>query len=161
MKALIIFDEERKDTIIKQLTTYTVFIYLNTALVYFDQGKYRMAIKNLSRLLLHDDFVDIGKSFQLKIYIASLIIRFELGDFDTIESSIKYIYRMYKEVLSDEDFRRDAQLIDIISKLIYCNNLKQDKKLMSKINPLITEISDDTADDLDVINYNIWLKSKL
>ena len=68
---------------------------------------------------------------------------------------------MYKEVLSDEDFRRDAQLIDIISKLIYCNNLQQDKKLMSKINSLITEISDDTADDLDVINYNIWLKSKL
>ena len=154
-------EEARRHPIIKQLPTYTVFIYLNTALVYFDQGKYRMAIKNLSRLLLHDDFVDIGKSFQLKIYIASLIIRFELGDFDTIESRLKYIRRIYKGVLSDEDFRRDAQLIEIISKLLYCNNLQQDKKLLAKINTLVTEISDDTADDVDVINYNIWLKSKL
>jgi len=143
------------------LPTYTVFIYLNTALVYFDQGKYSMAIKNLSRLLLHNDFVDIGKSFQLKIYLASLIIRYELGDFDTIESRMKYISRIYKEVLLGDDFSRDAKLIDIISKLIYCNNLHQDKKLLTQINNLIAEISDDTADDVDVINYNIWLKSKL
>ena len=160
-EALKILEEARKNRIIKQLPTYTVFIYLNTALVYFDQGKYRMAIKNLSRLLLHNDFVDIGKSFQLKIYIASLIIRFELGDSDTIESILKYIHRIYKEVLSNEDFSRDTQLIEIISKLIYCNNLKQDKKLLAKINTLVAEISDDTADDVDVINYNIWLKSKL
>jgi len=60
-----------------------------------------------------------------------------------------------------DDFSRDAKLIDIISKLIYCNNLHQDKKLLTQINNLIAEISDDTADDVDVINYNIWLKSKL
>jgi len=74
---------------------------------------------------------------------------------------MKYISRIYKEVLLIDDFSRDAKLIDIISKLIYCNNLHQDKKLLAKINTLVAEISDDTADDLDVINYNIWLKSKL
>ncbi|MBC8265774.1 MAG: hypothetical protein H8E84_02300 [Flavobacteriales bacterium] len=160
-QALKILDEARKNPIIKQLPTYTVFIYLNTSLIYFDQGKYRSAIKNLSRLLLHDDFVDIGKSFQLKIYLASLIIRFQLGDFDTIESRIKYIKRIYKDVLSLDEFSRDAILIDIISKLIYCNNLQQDKNLLAKIEKLISIIDDDTADDVDVINYNLWLKSKL
>ena len=160
-EALKILEEARRNHIIKQLPTYTVFIYLNTALIYFDQRKYRMAIKNLSRLLLHDDFVDIGKSFQFKIYIASLIIRFELGDFDTIESRLKYIQRVYKEILENDDFKRDAELIEIISKLIYCNNLQQDKKLLAKINKLFAAIDDDTADDVDVINYNLWLKSKL
>jgi len=160
-EALKILEEARRNSVIKQLPTYTVFIYLNTALIYFDQKKYRMAIKNLSRLLLHDDFVDIGKSFQFKIYIASLIIRFELGDFDTIENRLKYIQRIYKEVLENEDFKRDVQLVKIISKLIYCNNLQQDEHLLKKINSLITIIDDDTADDVDVINYNLWLKSKL
>jgi tetratricopeptide (TPR) repeat protein len=160
-EALKILEEARRNSIIKQLPTYTVFIYLNTALVYFDQEKYRMAIKNLSRLLLHNDFIDIGKSFQLKIYIASLIIRFELGDFDTIESRLKYIQRIYKEILASGDFSRDMQLIEIISKLLYCNNLQQDKKLLSKINTLISKIDDDIADDVDVINYNTWLSSKL
>ena len=160
-QALKILDEARKNPIIKQLPTYTVFIYLNTALVYFDQKKYRMAIKNLSRLLLHDDFVDIGKSFQLKIQIASLIIRFQLGDFDTIESKIKYLRRTYKETLSLDEFFRDLSVINIISELMYCNNLNQDKKLLEKIDGLISIIDDNTADDVDVINYNLWLKSKL
>jgi len=160
-EALRILQEARDNSIIKQLPTYTVFIYLNTALVYFDQEKYKMAIKNLSRLLLHNDFVDIGKSFQLKIYIASLIIRFELGDFDTIESRLKYIQRIYNKILASEDFSRDKQLIEIISGLIYCNNLQQDKKLIKKINVLISKIDDDIADDIDVINYNTWLSSKL
>ena len=84
-----------------------------------------------------------------------------MGDFDTIESRLKYILRIYKVVLSNEDFSRDTQLIEIISKLLYCNNLQQDKKLLAQINNLVAEISDDTADDVDVINYNIWLKSKL
>jgi len=159
--ALKILDEARRNTIIKQLPTYTVFIYLNTALIYFDQGKNRSAIKNLSRLLLHDDFVDIGKSFQLKIQIASLIIRFQLGDFDTIESRIKYIKRTYKETLSLNEFKRDLSVIEIISKLMFCNNLNQDKNLLKKINQFITLIDDETADDIDVINYNLWLKSKL
>ena len=160
-QALKILEEARKNPIIKQLPTYTVFIYLNTALIYFDQRKYKMAIKNLSRLLLHDDFVDIGKSFQFKIYIASLIIRFELGDFDTIESRVKYIQRIYKEILENSDFERDAQLIEIILKLIYCSNIQQDKKLLGKVKTLIALIDDDTADDVDVINYNLWLKSKI
>jgi hypothetical protein len=120
-----------------------------------------MAIKNLSRLLLHDDFVDIGKSFQLKIQIASLIIRFQLGDFDTIESKIKYLRRTYKETLSLDEFFRDLSVINIISELMYCNNLNQDKKLLEKIDGLISIIDDNTADDVDVINYNLWLKSKL
>lgn len=160
-EALRILEEARKNPIIKQLPTYTVFIYLNTALIYFDQGKYRMAIKNLSRLLLHDDFVDIGKSFQFKIYIASLIIRYELGDFDTIESRLKYIQRNYKEILENDDFKRDIELIKIISELIYCSNLQQDKNLLRQVKTLVTAIDDDTADDVDVINYNLWLKSKL
>ena len=101
------------------------------------------------------------KSFQLKIYIASLIIRFELGDFDTIESRLKYMQRVYKEILENDDFKRDVELIEIISKLIYCNNLQQDKKLLMKVKTLITAIDDDAADDADVINYNLWLKSKL
>ena len=110
---------------------------------------------------MHDDFVDIGKSFQFKIYIASLIIRFELGDFDTIESRVKYIQRIYKEILENSDFERDAQLIEIILKLIYCSNIQQDKKLLGKVKTLIASIDDDTADDVDVINYNLLLKSKI
>ena len=69
--------------------------------------------------------------------------------------------RAYKELLKSDDFKRDMQLINIISELICCNNLKHDKKLIKKITLLTSMISDHTADDTDVVNYNTWLKSKI
>jgi tetratricopeptide (TPR) repeat protein len=158
-KALEVLKEAKSNDIIQQLPTFSVFIYLNTALIYYDQGKTSLAAKNLSRLILQDDFMNIGKSFQLKIHIAELIVRYDLNQADAIDSRIKHIKKTFKDLLKDANFKRDKQLVDIIESLIYCNNLNQDKKLIKKINTLSLIIDDEKADDVDIINYNVWLKS--
>ena len=158
-KALEVLKEAKNNDVIQNLPTFSVFIYLNTALIYYDQGKISLAVKNLSRLILQDDFVNIGKSFQLKIHIAELIVRFDLNQTDVIDSRIKHIKKTFKDLLKDSNFKRDKQLVEIIDSLVYCNNLSQDKKLVKKITELIILIEDEKADDIDVINYNVWLKS--
>ena len=109
--------------------------------------------------MLQDDFVNIGKSFQLKINIAELIVRYDLNQTDVIDSKIKHIKKSYTNLLKDNNFNRDKQLIEIIDSLIYCNNLTTDKELLKKITSLSVIITDEQADDIDVINYNIWLKN--
>ena len=158
-KALEVLKEAKRNDVIQQLPTFSVFIYLNTALIYYDQGKLSLAVKNLSRLILQDDFVNIGKSFQLKIHIAELIVRFDLNQTDVIDSRVKHIKKTFKDLLKDSNFKRDNQLVEIIDSLVYCNNLSQDKKLVKKITELSILIEDEKADDIDVINYNVWLKS--
>ena len=160
-KALDVLKEVKSNSIIKQLPTYTVFIYLNTALIHFDLGNYREANKNLSRLLLQDDFVDLGRSFQLKIQIASLIVRYMIKDFDTCEFKIEEINKKHSEILDSEGLARDKELITIISKLLYCNNINLDKEVKERIKSLSKVINDEQSDDTDVINYNVWLKSLL
>ena len=160
-KALDVLKEAKRNDVIQQLPTFSVFIYLNTALIYYDQGKLSLAVKNLSRLILQDDFVNIGKSFQLKIHIAELIVRFDLNQTDVIDSKVKHIKKTFKGLLIEQNFKRDKQLVEIIDALIYCNNLNQDKKLLKKITELSTFIDDEKADDIDVINYNVWLKGLL
>ena len=160
-KALDVLKEVKSNSIIKQLPTYTVFIYLNTALIHFDLGNYREANKNLTRLLLQDDFVDLGRSFQLKIQIASLIVRYMIKDFDTCELKIEEINKKYSEILDSEGLARDKELITIISKLLYCNNINLDKEVKERIKSLSRVITDEQSDDTDVINYNVWLKSLL
>ena len=158
-KALEALKEAKNNDVIQNLPAFSVFIYLNTALIYYDQEKLSLSAKNLSRLMLQDDFVNIGKSFQLKIHIAELIVRYDLSQTDVIDSKIKHINKTYKNLLKDDDFNRDKELIEIIDLLIYCNNLTNDKKLLKKISDLSVTISDEQADDVDVINYNFWLKN--
>lgn len=160
-KALQILKEVKSNSIIKQLATYTVFIYLNTALIQFDLGNYRESNKNLSRLLLQDDFVNLGRSFQLKIQIASLIVRYMIKDFDTCKLKIEEINNKYSEILDSEGLSRDKELITIISKLLYCNNINLDNQVKERIKSLSKVITDEESDDIDVINYNVWLKSLL
>lgn len=157
-KELEILAEAKNNPAIKQLPTYSVFIYLNTALAYFDLGKYKSANKSLSQLLLHEDFLDIAPSFQWKIRLAELIIKYELGDFDSVEQRISTIEKDYPEFLKENN--RERELIHIIERLMYCNNLQQDSKLLDKIALFITRLTDEKSDDTDIINYNLWLKSK-
>ena len=160
-KALDVLKEVKSNSIIKQLPTYTVFIYLNTALIHFDLGNYRESNKNLTRLLLQDDFVDLGRSFQLKIQISSLIVRYMIKDFDTCEFKIEEINKNHSEILDSEGLARDKELITIISKLLYCNNINLGKEVKERIKSLSKVITDEQSDDTDVINYNVWLKSLL
>ena len=158
-KALEVLKEAKNNDVIQNLPTFSVFIYLNTALIYYDQEKLSLSAKNLSRLMLQDDFVNIGKSFQLKIHIAELIVRYDLNQIDVIGAKIKLIKKSYYNLLKDDDFKRDKQLIEIIDSLIYYNNLTTDKKLLKKITSLSVVITDGKADDIDIINYNIWLRN--
>ena len=156
-KALKILSQAKENIIIKNLPTFGVFIYLNTALIYFDLGNFKISKKNISRLILQKDFMNLDKSFKMQIYIAELIITYSTKEFDQLESKIIYLKSKFKTSLSEN--KRDSMLIEILSDLIFCNNLYADKKLQNKIKSLINKISDDESDDQDIISYNYWLKN--
>ena len=160
-KAIKILEEAKNNTFIKQLPTYTVFIYLNMALILFDLKRYKPAIKHLSRLYLHEDFTKIARSFQIKILAAGLIMRYEIGDFDHLELQIKQWKKKFEDLLSKKEFEREVLLVDILSDLVYNDNIKNTPYLLQKSELLISKLSDDEAEDTDVINYNHWIKSKL
>jgi len=158
LKALKILDEARNNDVIQGLPTFSVFIYLNTALINYDLGETSIAGKNISRLILQDDFIQIGKSFQLKIRIADLIIRYKLKQTDLVDEKINLIKKEYKTILKDNSFSRDKEFIAILEKLIVTHNFKAKKDLVNRITNLSDIITNEKADDADVINYNIFLK---
>ena len=101
--------------------------------------------------------MNLDKSFKIQIYIAELIITYSTKEFDQLESKIIYLKSKFKTSLSEN--KRDSKLIEILSDLIFCNNIYTDKKLQNKIKSLINKISDDESDDQDIISYNYWLKN--
>jgi len=158
-KALEVLNIAKNNRIIQSLPAFGAFIYLNMGLIYYSQKKYNIAIKHFSRLILQKDFLDLSLQFQLKILISEIIIRYELTQIDVVEEKIKTIKRKYRATINKNE--REKNIIEIIEKLIYCNNIKADKGLISRINSLITRTSLEDAQNIDVINYNDWLKKKL
>ena len=156
-KALEVLSEAKKNEVIKDLPTFGVFIYLNTALIYFDIKKYKLSRKNITRLTLQKDFMSLDKTFQMKILIAELIIIYSTKQFDLLEEKIKSLKTRFKTTLANNI--RDKKTIELINDLIYCNNIYVDKKINSKIEKLINMISDKESKDQDIISYNYWLKN--
>ena len=117
------------------------------------------SIKYFSRLILQKDFLNLSLQFQLKILISEIIIRYELKEIDLVEEKIIIINRTYKETINKNE--RDKDVIVIIKKLIYCNNIRGDKDLSSRIKKLLNQIPSDKAQNIDVINYTDWLSKKV
>ena len=158
-KALEVLNKAKRNKVIQSLPTFGSFIYLNMGLIYYDQKKYKTSIKHFSRLILQKDFINLSLQFQLKILISEIIIRYELNQTDLVEEKIKIIKRTYKETINHN--KREKDIIEIINKLIYCDNLSVNKDLVSEIKRLIERTSSEKAQNIDVINYNDWLLKQI
>ena len=153
-KALDYLNKASKNEVIKKLPSYTSFIYLNKSLIYFHEDNFIAAKKNMSRLILQEDFLLLDKAFQLKILIADIIIRFKNGH-QYIIDKIEDIRKNHKQLLLDEECVRDREMINIISKKINDEDIADDKKR------ILSCMSDYDSEDLDIISYNLWLRNNL
>lgn len=153
-KALDYLNKASNNEVIKKLPSYTSFIYLNKALIYFHEDNFRQAQKNISRLIIQEDFLLLDKAFQLKVLIVDVIIRFKNGHHYIIDK-IEDIRKNHKQLLLDEEYVRDREMINIISKKINHEDIADDKKT------ILSSMSDTESEDLDIISYNLWLKNNL
>jgi tetratricopeptide (TPR) repeat protein len=160
-KAIEVLLQAKNDDAIKAFDYHYFFVCSNLALQYFDQKKYKPAIKNLSRIIQHKNFLNFDLSFQIKIIAAELIIRYEIGDFDMLEMRIKSIKNRFKTLLSKDSFSREKILIKIISKLIYVQRIDLNENLQNDINLLLSIMPVEEADESDIINYNRWLSENI
>ena len=154
-KALDVLKEAKNNASIKKLPAYISFIYLNTSLIYFQQEKYSLASTNISRLIQQHDFLSLDKVFQLKLLIVELIIRLELNQEDRILKQVRFINKEYKSLLSQDQLKRDAQVLELIVMVLN----KED--ISSKVESITSSKSDEQSRSIDIISYNDWMKTLL
>ena len=153
-KALDYLNKASSSEVIKKLPSYNAFIYLNRSLIYYYQNNFKESQKNISRLIMQEDFLLLDKSFQLKILVTELMIRMLVSN-KNLHDKITSINKNYKSLLLEEKYKRDRRMIDIISKKV--NN---EKVLEDKTN-LLSSMSDSDSEDIDIISYNIWIKENI
>jgi len=156
-KAIEILHEAKENKVIRKLTVYEVFIYLNLAVLNFDIHNYREALKNIVRTSLSDSFNNLDAVFRFKMAITEILIRYELNDFDFIEHKTKRIQKDFPQIYNDPVYERDRTMMEIIIEMTETPSLKSNKKLIEKIKGKILSQNSEG----DIINYNDWLTSKV
>jgi len=150
-KALAILEIASKNEVIKKLPAYTTFIYLNTALLHYYLKDYANASRNIARLIQQEDFLLLGDVFRLKLQIVELIIKLSLHKHDIVLERIQHIKSEYKSLLKEKKAQRDVKILSIIGQMANKENAKE----------LIDEFQSNfiSDEDVDIINYNDWLKT--
>ena len=157
-KAIEILNEAKDNIVIKKLPFYLVFVFLNLTVLNFDNGNYKLAIRNLVKLTMETGFAGLDRILRMKIAIAELIIRFELQDIDTLERRLEQVKKEFADLFRTKDGRRQSDMISILSAMCTSTSIRRDKNLRKKI---LKITGTPTAKTNDVINYNDWLNSKI
>jgi len=156
-KAIAVLLEAKTKKEIQQLPFYTIFVYLNLAVLYFDTKDFKNARKNLATLKLSDSFNDMDVVFRLKVNIVELLTFYEYGDIDLFDYQLNFIRKEFKEILEKEVYEREKTFITIVAKMETLTT----KELQQKADEFIQLPTASESSENDIVDYNEWLKSKL
>jgi len=152
-KSLKVLKEASQNEVIKSIPAYSSFIYLNTSIIYFQTKQFKLAQKNISRLILQHDFVNLDNVFQFQVYLLQIILKVELNDFVSAKEKIKTLLSCYKKLLKDKIYSIDKDLLSII------NDIIENKSVQEKISVFIKNYSDTVNPSrTTVIDYISWVK---
>ena len=160
-KAIEILNEAKDNPVIKKLPFYLVFTFANLTVLNFDNGNYKQAIRNLVRLTMEPGYTSLDRGLRMKISVAELIIRYELGDFDVLERRLEQVKKEFADLLRTRDGRRQQELIAILEMMMKTQSVRRDQVLQKKMKKLLDAPGSSDAASGDVINYNNWLNGKL
>jgi hypothetical protein len=160
-KAIEILHEAKDNSSIKKLPIYSVFVYLNLAVLNFDKKNFKESLKNLVKPMMQDAFQHLDEAWHLKLAVFELMIRFELEDFDYLETKINRVKKEFGALIKKTEYGRQKQMILTIEMMMRSEGLKKDKQLIKHVDQLLSSIMKESSSEMDIINYGDWLKTKI
>ncbi len=154
-KAIQVLEEAMADADIKKAPSNVQFLRLNLAVVNFDLKEYKASLKHLVKIFRDSYYENLDDAFKLKICIAEVIIRFEVGDADYILSKINTLKKDFRELLSSSEFMRDDLLLSFLKGMA-----KDHEKALAQhdLKKLYASFAKGTNND--VIKYAEWFKDR-
>jgi tetratricopeptide (TPR) repeat protein len=153
LKAIEVLRFLKTSDVLKQNEFYTIFVYANLAYLLFEQKRYAEAAKEITQLYLTDVYKAAGEEFRYKVAVTECIIRFEMGEPDTVERRIEQIKREYGDILETNE--RERRFLELLNRL--CNGIKPKTKKLAEdfLQRFPTAVGD------EIIRYELWLSHHL
>ena len=158
IQAITILEDLKDQSRIKSNAYYLWFVYLNLAVLHFDQTNYKVAIKHFGKLSLLDGFKSADASLRLKISIGELLNRYELQQMDVLEYKMNRLNKEYKKLIADEDHYGEREILEILKRMLNVADVKKDVKLMDKMRAFSDWTRKNYEGDGVIIDYGNWVR---
>ncbi len=146
--------KENKD----KMRLYGVFVYLNLALLYYQQRNYSKSLDNIMKMYKHEGFGATDKMVQLKMNLGELILRYELKENEVAEYRLKQIEKDFAQALEKND-RWEKYFLKLISLMVRGDNYKKNKEFNATMKNFTDKFEAPSTGD-ELFNYDKWLKEK-
>ena len=156
--AIAILEELREDERFKSNSFYHLFVYLNLAVLRFDNGEFKDAIRNLTKIHLLEGYKNADRSLRMKINICEIITHFELQQIDTMEYKVGQVKKDYKDLLLEDHHWAEKELIGILNKLPDALPLKKHPSTFQKVVAFINKLNHKKESETLIIDYANWLQ---
>lgn len=156
-KAISVLNDMLANEKITGTAFYEIFIYLNLAVLHFDTGRFRDAIRYLTRLYQLDSYRNADRALQMKIAVMELMVRFELKDSEYVVYRVNRIRKEFRDLLRSEEFLKEKEFLGLILQL---DTSRQHPAFQKKISQFIDNYQFSSDSDDEILNYAAWLKEK-
>lgn len=160
-KAIDILLAFEREELHSQPASVTLYINLNLCSLYYIAGQLNKSLTRLANILADTNFNKLNEEFQLRILIIELILRNENGDVEYALNRSREIKRKFSHLFKEDNHKRDREFVSLITKILKKVSPFQDTKFSIKVHKFLKESPDFEPGSNEVIDYTIWLKSKM
>ncbi|MFM7014860.1 MAG: hypothetical protein ACKOX3_00895 [Bacteroidota bacterium] len=161
IKAIDILENLRENTKIKTNDYYIFFVYLNLAVLRFDNKEYKEAGKLFTKISMLEWYKSADDSLKLKITVCELITRYQMQQLDVLVYKLEQTSRSFKSALTSEENKAEKEVLALLKKLERAVSIKNDKNLVEKIHAKTIWMRKEVNEETYIINYENWLESLL
>lgn len=160
-RAIGILEDLRDQPRIRSNAYYLWFVYLNLAVLQFDQGQYKESIRHFSKLPMLDGFKSADPSLQLKISVCELLNRFELQQYDVMEYKLTRVRKDFRDLLRSDAHYAEQELLQILRRMLASPDYRKDEKLVQKMREYEDWMRKKSESDNVILDYASWIDRKL
>jgi len=156
----ILLDLQKKENIVK-IPFHGIFVYMNLAYLYYQEGDLKSSLKYISRLNTYHGLTVADDSMKMKVALAELVLRMDLKDKSGFDYKLKSIKKDLNDYLDTHPNNWDRQLIRWIedinknkAKTLFQFNIDAGKRIVSEIET--KQIKEEM-----LFPYNEWIRNKI
>lgn len=136
-------------------------VYLNLSMLHYYSQDIDTSLDYIGKIVVSKDYKNISRLWLLNIGIIELMLRYEAKDYNYALNRYKELRRKYRKELTQEAYAEQKQFLEILRVMLNKPNILDQDRMREKVSRFIAEYTHFEIGANELLNYSIWLRSKL